>query len=123
MVPIGGDDIDNVDGDITLTFAQGNEPFRPLNSDQVDSPHPNEVVYSDSKEILCRRWNWRECDKSKMTPDTKNVTLAIEGLSPVTKERVQAVIDELAILVKKYCGGQTQTYILNSEHKEIDIGQ
>ena len=123
MVPIGGDDIDKVDGDITLTFAQGNESFQPLNSDQVDNPHPSEVIYSDSKEVLCRRWNWRECDKSKMNLNTKNVTLVVEGLLPVTKEKVQSVIDELANLVKKYCGGQTRTYLLDSEHKKIDIDQ
>ena len=123
MVPIGGDDIDKVDGDITLTFAQGSESFQPLNSDQVDNPHPNEVVYSDSKEILCRRWNWRECNKSKMTLDTKNVTLVVEGLSPVRKEKIQSVINELADLVKKYCGGQTQTHLLDPDHKEINIDQ
>ncbi len=121
MVPIGGDDIDKIDGDITLTLAQGNESFQPLNSNQVDNPHPNEVIYRDSKEVLCRRWNWRECDKSKMTPDTKNVTLVIEGLPPVTQEKIQNITNDLASLIKKYCGGITQTYLLNSKNKEITI--
>jgi len=121
MTPIGGDDTDKVDGDIILKFAQGNERFTLLNSDRVDNPKKGEVVYMDNKEILCRRWNWRECDKSKMTENTKNVTLVVEGLLPVSRKKVQSAIDELTALVKKFCGGEIKSYILNSRNKEIDV--
>ena len=121
MVPVGGDDIDKIDGDIILRFATGEESFTRLNSDKVDHPKEWEVVYADNKEVLCRRWNWRECDKSKMTEQTKNVTLVIEGLSPVTKEDVQSVMEELEQLVGKLCGGEISTHILNKENKEVEI--
>lgn len=121
MVPVGGDDIDKVDGGITLRFATGEEPFIRLNSDEVDHPKEGEVVYADDKEVLCRRWNWRECDKSKMTEQTKNITLVVEGLSPVTKEEVQTIVEELGQLVEKFCGGEISINILNAENKEIEI--
>jgi lysyl-tRNA synthetase class 2 len=38
MVPVGGDDIDKIDGDIILRFATGEESFTRLNSDKVDHP-------------------------------------------------------------------------------------
>ena len=120
-VPVGGDDIDKVDGNITLQFATGEEPFIRLNSDEVDHPKEGEVIYADDKEVLCRRWNWRECDKSKMTEDTKNITLVVEGLSPVSKEDVQSIVVELGELVEKFCGGEISTHILNTENKEIEI--
>ena len=66
MTPMGGDDLDKVDGNITLKFAEGTEEFKELNSDEIKNPKQGEVVYCDDKEVLCRRWNWRECDKSKM---------------------------------------------------------
>jgi len=118
-IPVGGDDIDGVDGDIELKFAIGTEPFIQLNSDRVDNSKEGEVVYVDDKEVLCRRWNWRECDKSKMTDKTKNIILVLEGLPPVTKEKIDSAIGELANLVKKFCGGEIQKYILNSDNKEI----
>lgn len=121
MVPVGGDDIDKVDGGITLRFATGEEPFIRLNSDEVDHPKEGEVVYADDKEVLCRRWNWRECDKSKMTEPTKNVALVVEGLSPVSKEDVQQIVEELSQLVEKFCGGEISTHILNSGNKEIEV--
>lgn len=121
MVPVGGDNIDKVDGNITLRFATGEEPFIRLNSDEVDHPKEGEVVYADDKEVLCRRWNWRECDKSKMTEGTKNIALVVEGLSPVTGENVQSIVEELAQIVGKFCGGEISTYILNSKNKETEI--
>jgi DNA/RNA-binding domain of Phe-tRNA-synthetase-like protein len=120
-IPLGGDDIDRVDGGIRLKFADGDEPFVELNSQDTVHPKQGEVVYVDEKEILCRRWNWRECDKSKMTEETKKAALVVEGLSPFSKEDVERIIDELKGLVQKYCGGEVQTFILNESMNEIDF--
>jgi lysyl-tRNA synthetase class 2 len=49
-VPVGGDDIDKIDGDIVLRFARGNETFIRLNSDEVDHPKEGEVIYANDKE-------------------------------------------------------------------------
>jgi len=121
MIPVGGDDIDKVDGDITLKFALGNEPFTKLNSQEIENPKEGEIVYTDSKEVLCRRWNWRECDKSKMTEDTKNVTLAVEGLPPVTNEEVKTILKELSELVQNFCGGEIKTFVLDNAMPEVEI--
>jgi len=121
MVPVGGDDIDKIDGDIVLTLADGTETFQQLNSEEIKNPKPEEVVYCDEKEVLCRRWNWRECDKSKMTETTKNVMLVVEGLPPVGQQEVEGIIDELAELVEKYCGGDISKNVLNVKHQEIKI--
>lgn len=121
VVPIGGDDIDKINGDIILRFATGEEPFIRLNTDEVDYPKEGEVIYADDKEVLCRRWNWRECDKSKMTEQTKNVALVIEGLPPLRKENILSITNELGQLIEKICGGKISTFIINSENKEIEI--
>ena len=121
MIPVGGDDIDKVDGDITLKFALGNEPFTKLNSQEIENPKEGEIVYTDSKEVLCRRWNWRECDKSKMTEHTKNVTLAVEGLPPVTNEEVKTILKELSELVQNFCGGEIKTFVLDNAMPEVEI--
>ncbi len=121
MVPIGGDDIDHVDGDIVLRFATGNEPFIRMNGEEVDHPKEGEVIYADDKEVLCRRWNWRECDKSKMTGQTKNVTLVVEGILPVTAEDMKQIVSELGHLVQNYCGGRVDMHVLTKENNEMVI--
>ncbi len=121
IIPVGGDDIDKVNGDITLKFAQGNESFTELNSEETKNPKEGEVVYVDEKEVLCRRWNWRECDKSKIIEGTKNVTLVVEGLPPTTEEKVERIIGELSRLVQKFCGGKVNHFVLNVNNPEIQI--
>lgn len=121
MVPVGGDDISRVEGDIVLRFAQGGEMFRPLNSEEVEHAKEGEVIYMDNVEVLCRRWNWRECDKSRMTEETKQAVLVVEGLSPVNREEVDSIVEQLRRLVDRFCGGETRFEILSQEQPEIVI--
>jgi lysyl-tRNA synthetase class 2 len=121
MVPVGGDDVSRVEGDILLTFAKGDEAFRPLNSEETELVKQGEVIYRDSVEVLCRRWNWRECDKTKMTELTTDVVLVVEGLPPVTRDDVQGILADLALLVERYCGGDLKSAILDVNHSEIDL--
>ena len=121
MVPVGGDDVSWVEGDIRLTFAGGDETFRPLNSEETEIVREGEVVYCDSVEVLCRRWNWRECDKTKMTELTTDVVLVVEGLPPVVRDDVQEILADLTHLVERYCGGESQPAILDVNHPEIEL--
>ncbi len=121
MIPAGGDDMAKVDGDITLKFAVGDEPFTALNSNEKETAKEGEVVYTDSKEVLCRRWNWRECDKTKMTGETKDVILVVEALPPVTKEELDEVEEDLSRLITKYCGGEIRTAMLDDGKREIEV--
>ena len=119
MVPLGGDDISRVEGDIMLRFAREGELFRPLNSGEMERTKQGEVIYADDAEVLCRRWNWRECDKTKMTEDTENALLVVEGLPPVDRDEVEKIVEELSGLMEKFCGGIICLEILHREKTEI----
>lgn len=121
MLPVGGDDLDKVDGAIVLGLACGDERFVPLNCNESVSPKPGEVVYRDDSEVLCRRWNWRECNKSKLTEASSNVALVIEGLPPATTDSVRAATDELGRLVGKHCGGKARVQLLSATRRSIDL--
>jgi DNA/RNA-binding domain of Phe-tRNA-synthetase-like protein len=121
MVPAGGDDAAKVDGDIVLRFAGGDERFTALNSDETETAKEGEVIYSDDKEVLCRRWNWRECDKTKMTEETRDVVLVVEGLPPVTREELNAALDDLSQMIVEYCGGEIRTAVLDEVNTGVEI--
>ena len=82
---------------------------------------PGEVVYRDENDILCRRWNWRECDKTKMTEATRNVVLVTEALPPFTLEDMQNITAELQDLVKEFCEGEVQSWILDHNYREAQL--
>src|SRR3989337_56117 len=57
------------------------------------------IIYKDEVGAICRRWNWKEADRTKLTQDTKNAFLVIETLPPVTRDTVETAIRELVDLV------------------------
>jgi len=121
MVPAGGDDMAKIEGDMALEFARGYEPFTALNSTETDTVEEGEVIYADEREVLCRRWNWRECDKTKMTEETRDVVLVVEGLPPVTREEIEKAGKDLALLIEKYCGGEIKRDVLDEKKTEIEM--
>jgi lysyl-tRNA synthetase class 2 len=121
MVPVGGDDLAQVDGDIELRFARGDETFLPLGSSEVQGVREGEVIYADGREVLCRRWNWRESEKTKMTEETRDVLLECEGLPPVTAEIIKQIIMDLSRLVQDYCGGAIEIGVLGVTNSELEL--
>ena len=121
MTPSGGDDLDMVDGKLHLVFADGDEPFTPFNSDVVGNPTPGEVIYIDNTEVMCRRWNWRQGDKTKITPETVNVAINIDCLLPISRQDAEELAGELAGLVKEFCGGDIEYYLLDINQNEIEF--
>lgn len=114
-------DLDHVVGDIVLTFAKGNERFIPLNGTESIPPKPGEVIYRDAEDVLCRRWNWRECDKSKMTIESKNVCLVVEGLPPLSAEDVERISTELGAEIERFCGGSIRVHLVERNTPTMDI--
>ena len=121
MVPSGGDDLDRVDGDLCLTLANGDEPFTPLNSDVVEYPMLGEVIYVDNSKVMCRRWNWRQGDQTKITSDTTNVAINVDCLPLLSKGEAEAITRELADLVKEFCRGQVTYFLLDTSQNEVEI--
>ncbi len=84
LVPVGGEDTDKISGNVLLTFANEKEnPVVLLGEKEARPPYFGEVIYKDDIGTICRRWNWKEVDRTKLTEDTKNAVIVIEGLPPV----------------------------------------
>lgn len=113
-VPVGSEDIDKIQGDVILTFAEPDEPAVLLLGDKEPRPpHAGEVIYKDNISAICRRWNWREADRTKLTTGTKHCFLVIEGLPPVTKQKIEDATRELKDVVQKFCGGDISYTVLD----------
>lgn len=117
-VPVGGEDVDTIIGDVVLKRAAGTEEFIRLGGKDNEPPEAGEVVYADQKGVLCRRWNWREADRTKLTPQTTTAILVIEAIPPMTAEQLQQATAELAQLVEQWCGAKTQQAVLSQQQPE-----
>ena len=106
LLPLGADDLDKINDTISLTYTCGTEEFTAIGSEETKTVNQGEVAYLLGKEtVLCRRWNWREADHSKITINTKNAIIYVETLQEDTASfdaavaELQQILDaELAVL-------------------------
>lgn len=121
-VPVGGEDAHAVKGDVTLMRATGTEKFVALGSEENDPPKIGEVVYVDeANEVLCRRLNWRESEKTKITPKTFDAILYIEGLPPVGGVELKEAAYFLSEQINKFTGGAVESYYLKRSYPVVTI--
>lgn len=121
QLPCGGEDLATIVGDIQLTRASGGESFRTIGAERDEPPVPGEVIYADDAGAICRCFNWREADRTKLTVATTNALLVIEALADQPPDRLGAALVELADLVSSLTGGVDQTAVLHRARPALTI--
>jgi DNA/RNA-binding domain of Phe-tRNA-synthetase-like protein len=96
-VPVGGEDLARYVGPPRLVRATGTEPFETTADGQsaVEHPEPGEVVWADDAGVTCRRWNWRQCTRTQLTPATTRALFIIDALGPDAVAAAAAAGDDL----------------------------
>ncbi len=129
LLPVGGEDLERIRGPIFLTFAGDEEPAVLLLGERDERPpYPGEVIYRDGVGAICRRWNWKEADRTKLTPDTRDAVLVIEALQgpgaqpPAGEAELAAALDDLAGLIERFCGGRLSRHLLDRDNPRADLG-
>jgi lysyl-tRNA synthetase class 2 len=122
LMPIGGEDLDTIIGDIQLKTAGYDEsPIIILGQQELYKASPGEVVYADQQGPICCRWNWREADRTKLTQDTRNASIVLDTLPPVSRTVLSDALNELASLIEQYAGGTVKVVILDEQSPSIDL--
>lgn len=117
-LPVGGEDLSKIDGDVILTYAKGNESFIELGSTEEETVKENEIVYKFNDTVICRNFNYRESDITKLTEDTTDCILVIES---VLDSDIEKALEELASKVKTYLDGECHIKILTKESNEVEL--
>ncbi|WP_245997300.1 B3/B4 domain-containing protein [Streptomyces armeniacus] len=115
VLPLGGEDLDHYQGAARLVRADGTEPFEITAGGEpaVENPRPGEVVWRDDAGVTCRRWNWRQCVRTRLTHDTTRAMFVFDALGPMTDDELAAAGDALtATLVEGSPGAQTVSRIV-----------
>lgn len=124
FVPVGGEDLAAVEGDVELRFAGDSEPaVRLLGEPEARPPKPGEVIYADRAGALCRRWNWKEADRTKLTEATTRGFLVIEALPPVGAPDLDAALGDLAALLHEHCVGRVRVATVDRNNPEVALSE
>src|SRR2546425_2120039 len=112
-LPVAVFDTRALQGTITVHFADGSERYTTLGENEVERPEPGEVVFSDeTKLVIARRWCWRQSEDSAANAETRNAVITVEAHHAEGHQDVEAALEDLLELLRKYAGGHYTPVIL-----------
>jgi DNA/RNA-binding domain of Phe-tRNA-synthetase-like protein len=119
---LGADDLDKTSGDLAFRFSRPDDTFLDMSAepgeDPNDPPKEGEVVYADSRHVLCRRWNWRQDARTIVTTETTSVVLTVQTNG---SGNLEAAAEALVCGVATECGGRSAVVILDRERSTAEF--
>ncbi|MEU4799077.1 phenylalanine--tRNA ligase beta subunit-related protein [Streptomyces sp. NPDC023327] len=105
LIPVGGEDRDRIKGGMRLVRAEGTEDFVTAAAGErvIEHPEKGEVVWCDDEGVTCRRWNWRQGPRTRLTEESVNAIFLLEGMGP--HAGLESAGAELAELLEKFSPG------------------
>ncbi|WP_345830025.1 B3/4 domain-containing protein (plasmid) [Pantoea sp. BRR-3P] len=96
-IPVGGENVAAYAGNPLLTRATGNELFDVYKEGVLshESPEPGEVIWRDDTGVTCRRWNWRQGVRTRLSIEQKQMWFVLERLPAMPLDALQQAGDML----------------------------
>jgi DNA/RNA-binding domain of Phe-tRNA-synthetase-like protein len=93
----GGEDVDRYGGLPRLVVAREDEPFDTVRDGApvIEHPDTGEIVWRDDQGVTCRRWNWRQCKRTALNQDSRNLWFIIDRLPPMPIAELMRAGEEL----------------------------
>ncbi|WP_323916281.1 B3/B4 domain-containing protein [Aeromonas caviae] len=96
-IPVGGEDLAAYVGAPRLVIADGSECFDTLKEGlpTQEAPAPGEVVWRDDLGVTCRRWNWRQGIRTRLSLSSPRMWFILECLPPMPRTALWKAGDRL----------------------------
>ncbi|WFL70109.1 B3/4 domain-containing protein [Pantoea sp. X85] len=96
-IPVGGENVAAYVGNPRLTRADGSELFDVYKEGVLshEFPEPGEVVWRDDAGVTCRRWNWRQGVRTRLSIEQTQMWFVLERLPAMQLEALQHAGDML----------------------------
>jgi DNA/RNA-binding domain of Phe-tRNA-synthetase-like protein len=94
-IPIAVFDLDRVDGNLEVRYANGAEVYLAF-SGEAENPVHGEVIFADdASQAHARRWTNRQSALSAVRPDSARALIIAEAMHDDAVADVEALLDEL----------------------------
>jgi len=121
LTPLGAENLDQAYGDSVLRVAKGGEQWIPIGSSKSKPANRGELVWIDDYDVCTRSWNWRQCERTKITKDTKNGYFIMDGFSGENQENVEKAAKAFVFKAEDLFGGKGKIYWLNKDNPEVEL--
>ncbi|MBD3329819.1 tyrosine--tRNA ligase [Candidatus Dojkabacteria bacterium] len=121
LVPIGGHNLKNINGDIEVGPNHRELPFTEMNSDETTATENTEFVYADTEKVMTRNWVWRQSEQTKTTESTTEIFIPIDTIGMSEDEIQEIAEDTLAAIKHFYPEAQARFAIADSTKPEVEL--
>lgn len=119
-LPVGGEDLHAIEGDLRLKVTDGGDAFLPLGEEADDPTLPCELAYIDDAGAVCRCWNWRDGQRTALADSSANAILVMECADPARTGDLNDALDEFAQLMERYLGASIEVRaVVDRAHPEV----
>ncbi len=107
VLPIGGENLAAYVSAPRLEIARGGEPFDTMESGALtmDAALPGEVIWRDDEGVTCRRWNWRQCVRTRIDGETRMALFLLEAFGAMSDDELLAAGAELTAGLRRLSPG------------------
>lgn len=105
---LGAHDWDRIDGNVHLRYTDGTEKFSSGAEKELKAVQAGEFSYIDDSNEIISQLELIQNDKTKVTLDTNNVFIIVQGNRHTPFPHLENAVSELLFLIKKYCGGNVK---------------
>jgi DNA/RNA-binding domain of Phe-tRNA-synthetase-like protein len=105
---LGAHDLDRIALPVSLRLLTGREGFTPLGSTAEAAVTAGEYGYVDASDRLLCRLDVVQAEFSKVTCDTRNALLIIEGTTAHPPEALRQTFTDAMTQVLRHCGGMAE---------------
>lgn len=104
-IPVGGEDIAGYAGSPRLVVAEGGEVFDTTANGEpaTEAAELGEVVWRDDRGVTCRRWNWRQGPRTRLTEQSTEMWFVFERLEPMPQSAAEDAAGELVEYLRRLC--------------------
>jgi lysyl-tRNA synthetase class 2 len=106
QLPMAAYDLDQITLPVVLRFAQASEMYRAIGQTQPEGLLAGELVYADQINILCRDFNYRDSDVTKVTLESQNLLVFVDGCDEVDRTEMLCALENVAKRLVSFNGGQ-----------------
>jgi DNA/RNA-binding domain of Phe-tRNA-synthetase-like protein len=121
-LPMAGYDARFIEGgQLVLRHAAKGEAFEPLGLKQVEKTRNGEVVYADGSRVVCRYWNNKDCNQTKIRVDTDEVVFILDGAPSVSPGSLGEASGFLADFLRTSPGVKITLGIVGDEAPVLEL--
>ncbi len=98
-ITFGAHDMSKIVGNVKLVMLKEDQEFTQMGNDEKMTAKKGEYCYIDDKGVICRL-TVKQCDRTKITTDTKDILVILQGNSQIDKKKIEEKLKEFKKLVE-----------------------